>query len=427
MIDPEVDKKRLFVVEELVSTERSYLMSLDAMQQLFLVPMRRLPTVSATDIAAVFPQLETIRNFSAQLLESLDTRRAHWQASSTTIGDVFLATGPFLKAHASFVNGHADAVATFERLAVRLPEVQRIASDALLDARSRGQNIQSLLITPVQRIPRYLLLLESLLSRTPEAHPDHALLAGAVKLVRGIASELNESKRNHDDAKLMFAIALHIDPPVDDLIEPHRRLLLDAVLLDVARQKPYRFVLFSDLLIKLSAKKNVFVGQKGKHNLKGIFSLQHARIQPTRDAASTITVDFVDDSNNRKVTSITVRPETEEARLTWLHSLQSACKRFHEHPKSSQYRELPVLAPFDRKNPLTLRGVVQKAPPSQAAAVTNNGANANNTSQLVLRTAAVVAVVAVVVAALLWFSDDGEPKRPWYMQWLVDQMIPTKQ
>jgi hypothetical protein len=169
-----------------------------------------------------------------------------------------------LKAHASFVNGHADAVATFERLAVRLPEVQRIASDALLDARSRGQNIQSLLITPVQRIPRYLLLLESLLSRTPEAHPDHARSSGAVKLVRGIASELNESKRNHDDAKLMFAIALHIDPPVDDLIEPHRRLLLDAVLLDVARQKPYRFVLFSDLLIKLSAKKNVFVGQQGQ-------------------------------------------------------------------------------------------------------------------------------------------------------------------
>lgn len=426
VIDPEIDKKRLFVVEELVSTERSYLMSLDAMQQLFMLPMRRLPTVSATDLATVFPQLETIRNFSAQLLESLDARRAQWHASTTTVGDVFLATGPFLKAHASFVNGHADAVAAFERLALRLPEVQRIASDALLDARSRGQNIQSLLITPVQRIPRYLLLLESLLSRTPEAHPDHALLTSAVKLVRGIASELNESKRNHDDAKLMFAIALHIDPPVDDLIEPHRRLLLDAVLLDVVRQKPYRFVLFSDLFIKLSAKKNVFVGQKGKHNLKGVFSLQHARVQPTRDAATTITIDFVDDSNNRKVTSITVRPDTEEARLTWLQSLQGACKRFHEHPKSSQYRELPMMAPFDRKNPLTLRGIVQKAsPPSQAAIA--NGNNANNNSTL-LRTAAAVAIVAVVVAALFWFAaDDGEPKRPWYMQWLVDQMIPTKQ
>jgi hypothetical protein len=278
--------------------------------------------------------------------------------------------GPFLKAHASFVNGHADAVATFDRLAVRLPEVQRIASDALLDARSRGQNIQSLLSHRCNAF-RGTCCCSSRCSRAlPKRIRTTRSLVSAVALVRGIASELNEAKRNHDDAKLMFAIALHIDPPVDDLIEPHRRLLLDAVLHDVSRDKPYRFVLFSDLLLKLSAKKNVFVGQQGQAQSQGdLLAAARASSSRLRDAASTFTIDFVDDKNNRKVTSLTLRPESEQQRL---RVGQHAAKRLQAlsraRPKSSQYRELPQFAPFDRKNPLTLRGVIRKQAPSTVAA-----------------------------------------------------------
>jgi hypothetical protein len=72
-IDEEANKKRLFVVDELISTERSYLSNLEAMRDLYLLPLRHLSAtlVSADDVATLFPQLETIRNFSSQLLESL--------------------------------------------------------------------------------------------------------------------------------------------------------------------------------------------------------------------------------------------------------------------------------------------------------------------------------------------------------------------
>ena len=47
----------------------------------------------------------------------------------------------------------------------------RLLSPVLLaDPRCRGQNLESFLIMPIQRVPRYLLLLTELRKRTPADH-----------------------------------------------------------------------------------------------------------------------------------------------------------------------------------------------------------------------------------------------------------------
>lgn len=47
---------------------------------------------------------------------------------------------------------------------------------ALQDPRCKGLNLASLLITPVQRLPRYRMLLAELIKATPASHPDAAKL-----------------------------------------------------------------------------------------------------------------------------------------------------------------------------------------------------------------------------------------------------------
>lgn len=44
------------------------------------------------------------------------------------------------------------------------------------DQRVQSWRLESIIIMPIQRIPRYKLLLEDLLKRTPESHPDNNLL-----------------------------------------------------------------------------------------------------------------------------------------------------------------------------------------------------------------------------------------------------------
>lgn len=55
------------------------------------------------------------------------------------------------------------------------------------------------MITPIQRIPRYILLLTDLMKHTHETHPDHQLLAQCVVSMKAIARHINESKKRSEE------------------------------------------------------------------------------------------------------------------------------------------------------------------------------------------------------------------------------------
>ena len=53
----------------------------------------------------------------------------------------------------------------------------------------------SLMIAPIQRIPRYQLLLRDLMNRTSQKHSDYKNIADAMNLVMSIAGSINEQMR----------------------------------------------------------------------------------------------------------------------------------------------------------------------------------------------------------------------------------------
>lgn len=99
-------------------------------------------------------------------------------------------------------------------------------------------SLESYLLLPIQRIPRYRLLLETLLSCTPPppVAPDpstlaalldpHAQIAQAVREMDEVAVALNESKReNEGRAQLVVwqnRLTTRFKSP---LVQPHRTLL----------------------------------------------------------------------------------------------------------------------------------------------------------------------------------------------------------
>tara|TARA_R110002050_G_scaffold171345_2_gene303342 strand:- start:2625 stop:2867 length:243 start_codon:yes stop_codon:yes gene_type:complete len=48
----------------------------------------------------------------------------------------------------------------------------------------QGLTLEALLIQPIQRLPRYVMLVTDLLKRTEESHPDHANLSKARELLQ---------------------------------------------------------------------------------------------------------------------------------------------------------------------------------------------------------------------------------------------------
>ncbi|SPO21355.1 uncharacterized protein UTRI_00832 [Ustilago trichophora] len=93
-------------------------------------------------------------------------------------------------------------------------------------------NVESYLLLPVQRIPRYRLLLEDLVKSTDTTRlADSDALATALEHVTQIASKVNESKRQSEQDRRLLAWQYRIRGPVEGpLVQPHRRLLKDGSL-----------------------------------------------------------------------------------------------------------------------------------------------------------------------------------------------------
>src|SRR5690349_12017086 len=71
----------------------------------------------------------------------------------------------------------------------------------------RSIDLESLLITPIQRVPRYVLLLSEVVKHTPATHPDQADLAKALQSMRRVADVINERKRDSEKTSEVLRVA----------------------------------------------------------------------------------------------------------------------------------------------------------------------------------------------------------------------------
>lgn len=75
------------------------------------------------------------------------------------------------------------------------------------------------LVLPIQRIPRYILLLQEMLKYTPKLHPDHSILEQALQKMKTIANyvrtnlndkltyfKINDTKREKDNANDIHSV-----------------------------------------------------------------------------------------------------------------------------------------------------------------------------------------------------------------------------
>jgi len=96
---------------------------------------------------------------------------------------------------------------------------KQVSDDAL------SNTIQGLLIAPVQRIPRYLLLLKRLIKLTPEDWECWESLQMAADTMASLADNLNLSKEKSDNAFAVYQIQMRIVAMPSPLVSPGRYLV----------------------------------------------------------------------------------------------------------------------------------------------------------------------------------------------------------
>jgi hypothetical protein len=107
------------------------------------------------------------------------------------------------------------------------------------------------LIRPIQRIPRYILLLSDLAQKTRPDHPDYQNLQKAIVKITEIAEFVDTKKAFHNDSQRMVALAKCITgvPRNETLIKPSRTLLQEGELLVNKQSHNFYIILFNDALV----------------------------------------------------------------------------------------------------------------------------------------------------------------------------------
>ena len=217
---------RLQVAREIAKTERSYVMALQTLVEQYLKPLRDGGIVPDADLRTIFGQVEVMVGFGEALLEQFETVVGHWDSTTSMLGPIFLEFAAYLKVYVPFINGFNDALDAVGRLEKSSKEFATVLEEQREVA--DGLGLADLLIQPIQRVPRYRLLLEELLKHTPEEHADYTQCVGALDQIKHVATELNEAKRTAE-LKLNTMERLRQLNAVD-LMEPHRSIVKDGLL-----------------------------------------------------------------------------------------------------------------------------------------------------------------------------------------------------
>jgi hypothetical protein len=263
----DLEKTRAFIVKELYTTEVNYLKALLTAVNGYYIPMRNSALREGSNIPleavrTIFQNIETILPLNQDLLKRLQERVQAW-TPLTTIGDVFKKWAPFLKIYTLYSNNYDDAMDALD---------QAERDQWLIQFCDKKVTIESLLITPIQRIPRYTLLLTDLWNNTPEDHPDFQDLEIAIKLTKEVADHVNKQ------IKTMRDIQRLTQEGYGYLLGPARNLILDGDLqvisishgtrgvLNSATSLPglYRFLLFNDVLVHVNESRGGFLIKKTK-------------------------------------------------------------------------------------------------------------------------------------------------------------------
>lgn len=253
---------RLQVAKEILATELTYVRGLEALVQLYVFPLQKKQqqndpdTLPPADFQVIFGMVPMILNTHVSFIGALQDRWDAW-AGKDCLGDLFLQFAHFFKMYTSYVNTHDNATALLKKMAgeKKFEWFQTMERECVMNPKSCNLNLASLLITPIQRIPRYKLLLTELLKHTPSNHPDHKQLTQAVELVGQVATHINDALRAAENRHEIIAIQDSF-LGTHNLLEAHRKFIRKGKLMRVCRRsdKLFTFFLFNDLLLYASQK-----------------------------------------------------------------------------------------------------------------------------------------------------------------------------
>lgn len=246
-----IAKQRGYVVQELIDTEKKYVAQLQLVVDVFIDPLRLERILDDGDIKEQFLNWEPILGLHEQLLEQLEAGSS--ALGDTKVGQIFIKYSSFFKMYMQYLSNFEIALTRRAELMCKNRKFLNFLEKAEKDSRCRGMGIESFLVTPVQRIPRYRMLLEQILKCTPKQHEDYMNLSSSLSKIIDVATANNEAIRQRDSKDMIMRIMMSLDSKtrVNLLDVPTRIFIMESEMMRQCRRgkKKFKFWLFNDKIL----------------------------------------------------------------------------------------------------------------------------------------------------------------------------------
>nr|XP_032810356.1 FYVE, RhoGEF and PH domain-containing protein 4-like isoform X2 [Petromyzon marinus] len=348
---------------ELLETERTYVKRLSLLDEVFHKQLREEAEKGSFPVdvvSRVFSNLPSIHSFHRDfLLPELQQRMQEWD-TNPRIGDILQKLAPFLKMYAVYVKNFDDAHKLVSTWTTQSQRFADIVLDIQRQAECMSLTLQNHMLGPVQRIPRYQLLLQDYLKRLAPGAPDRCDAEKSLDLIATAATHSNSAIRRNEHMQVLLRVHEMLGGEVTDIVCPDTELLKEGIILKRSvrigvPQERYLF-LFNNMLLHC-VPKLWSMGQR--YTLRTRINVRDLEVKDVNqhDQVPTFQVCGVQ-------RTIDFQARTEEEKQDWMKAINEVIKTFREKEETFMGHKKDVVEGPSVSSPPATQGMElgQRAP-----------------------------------------------------------------
>ncbi|XP_032892424.1 FYVE, RhoGEF and PH domain-containing protein 3 isoform X1 [Amblyraja radiata] len=324
------EPQKLFnIANELLHTEEAYVKRLHLLDQVFCTKLTE-AGIPPDVITGIFSNISSIYCFHDQfLLPELKSRiKKEWD-KNPRLGDILQKLAPFLKMYGEYVKNFDRAMDLVNSWMQRSSQFKSIIQDIQKQDVCGNLTLQHHMLEPVQRIPRYEMLLKDYLKKLPEDSLDRKDAEKSLELISTAANHSNVAIRKMEKMNKLLEVYERLGGEAD-IVNPANELIKEGHIQKLSAkngsaQDRYLF-LFNNMILYCVPKLRL-MGQK--------FSVREridiAGMQVQEKVKSTVTHTFTIVGKQR---SLELQARTEEERKDWFQVIHGTIEKHKQNSET---------------------------------------------------------------------------------------------
>ncbi|XP_032825459.2 FYVE, RhoGEF and PH domain-containing protein 3-like isoform X1 [Petromyzon marinus] len=330
----EPPKEKLYkIADELLQTERAYVTRLHLLDKVFCARLLEESCIKSTFpadvVTGIFSNTSTIHMFHQEfLLPELEKRMQEWH-ENPRIGDVLQKLAPFLKMYGEYVKNFDRAMDLLNTWMEKSSPFKAIIQEIQKRDICHNLTLQHHMLEPVQRIPRYELLLRDYLKRLPEDAVDRKDAEKSLEIISTAANHSNAAIRKMEKMHKLLEVYEMLDGE-EDIVHPSNELIKEGQILKLSAKngtaQERHLFLFNNMLLYCVPKLRL-MGQQ-RFSVRTRLNIDGMQLQEVESQGQPYTF-----SVSGKQRALVIRARSEAEKKEWVKAIRDTIEK---HEKNSE-------------------------------------------------------------------------------------------